>query len=337
VKQKIKWFAKAVLAGVLAFSVACAVCLIYYNPGIHITNKTGVTDYRWLSNSFTGTMIEGIAWHKTDRNGFYNDNSALDKKMNILVMGSSHMEGTNIPYEQSAPRILSELTGLTVYNIGTSGHGLLTNVKNLENALSVMHPTDYVIIETVSTTFFKEDIEKCLSGEMEALLSYDSGLLFELQKFPYFKLMYSQLKKWRAGNISSEDSGSAQAPAEDNISLSSYLYLASYIHEICEKHGVKPIIFYHPSLSLNPDGSATVYNDTDTISKMQEVCKKNNIIFIDMSDDFLKMYEEENVLPNGFCNTAVGFGHLNKYGHTAIARRLAEVIESDSSEGDKKQ
>lgn len=105
-KQKIKWLAKAIIAGVLAFSVACAVCLIYYNPGIHITNETGATDYRWLSNSFTGTMIEGIAWHKTDRNGFYNDSSAPDKKMNILVMGSSHMEGTNIPYEQSAPRIL---------------------------------------------------------------------------------------------------------------------------------------------------------------------------------------------------------------------------------------
>ena len=336
-KQKIKWLAKAVLAGVLAFSVACAVCLIYYNPGIHITNETGVTDYRWLSNSFTGTMIEGIAWHKTDRNGFYNDNSAPDKKMNILLMGSSHMEGTNILYGQSAPRILSDLTGLTVYNIGTSGHGLLINVKNLDNALSVMQPTDYVIIETVSTTFFEDDIEKCLSGEMDSLPSYDSGLLFELQRFPYFKLLYSQLRKWRSGNISSDDSASAQAPAEENISLSSYMDLASYIHEICDKHGVKPIIFYHPSLSLNPDGSATVYNDTDTVSKMHEVCEKNNIIFIDMSDDFLKMYEEEKVLPNGFCNTAVGFGHLNKYGHRAIAERLAEVIESDNSEGDKKQ
>ena len=336
-KQKIKWLAKAIIAGVLAFSVACAVCLIYYNPGIHITNETGATDYRWLSNSFTGTMIEGIAWHKTDRNGFYNGSSAPDKKMNILVMGSSHMEGTNIPYEQSAPRILSELTGLTVYNIGTSGHGLLTNVKNLENALSVMQPTDYVIIETVSTTFFEEDIEKCLSGEMEALPSYDSGLLFELQKFPYFKLMYSQLKRWRAGNTSSEDSGSAQAPAEENITLSSYRNLASHIHEICEKHGVKPIIFYHPSLSLNPDGSATVYKDNDTALKLQEVCENNNIIFIDMSDDFLKMYEEEKVLPNGFCNTAVGFGHLNKYGHRAIAERLSAVIKNDRSEGDKKQ
>ena len=336
-KQKIKWLAKAVLAGTLAFSVACAVCLIYYNPGIHITNETGVTDYRWLSNSFTGTMIEGIAWHKTDRNGFYNDNSAPDKNMNILLMGSSHMEGTNILYKQSAPRILSDLTGLTVYNIGTSGHGLLINVKNLDNALSVMQPTDYVIIETVSTTFFEEDIEKCLSGEMDSLPSYDSGLLFELQRFPYFKLLYSQLRKWRSGNIASDDSASAQAPAEENISLSSYMDLASYIHEICDKHGVKPIIFYHPSLSLNPDGSATVYNDTDTASKMQEVCEKNNIIFIDMSDDFLKMYEEEKVLPNGFCNTAVGFGHLNKYGHRAIAERLAEVIESDSSEGDKKK
>ena len=149
--------------------------------------------------------------------------------------------------------------------------------------------------------------------------------------------MYSQLRKWQSGNAATEDSSSVQAPAESNISLSSYLELASYIHEICEKHGVKPIIFYHPSLSLNPDGSATVYNDTDTISKMQEVCEKNNIIFIDMSDDFLKMYEEENVLPNGFCNTAVGFGHLNKYGHTAIARRLAAEIKSDRSEGDKKQ
>lgn len=183
-KQKIKWLAKAVLAGVLAFSVACAVCLIYYNPGIHITNETGVTDYRWLSNSFTGTMIEGIAWHKTDRNGFYNYNSAPDKNMNILLMGSSHMEGTNILYKQSAPRILSDLTGLTVYNIGTSGHGLLINVKNLDNALSVMQPTDYVIIETVSTTFLKRTLKNVCREKWILSRPTTAGFFLSFKDFP---------------------------------------------------------------------------------------------------------------------------------------------------------
>lgn len=84
--KTIQWFLKTIVAGILALVIASVVCLIYYNPGIHITNKTGATDYIWQSNYFASKMTEGIAWNRTDKNGFYNETSDTDKNMNILIM-----------------------------------------------------------------------------------------------------------------------------------------------------------------------------------------------------------------------------------------------------------
>lgn len=89
------WFAKASVAGLCALGLACIVCLGYYNLGVHITNKTGVTDYVWEPNVFTMRMTEGIAWDRFDKNGFCNS-KVIDKNMDVLVMGSSHMEGLQV-------------------------------------------------------------------------------------------------------------------------------------------------------------------------------------------------------------------------------------------------
>jgi hypothetical protein len=59
---------------------------------------------------------------------------------------------------------------------------------------------------------------------------------------------------------------------------------------------------------------------------MDEACKSNNILFIDMSDIFLSKYEKEYILPHGFSNSAVGAGHLNADGHSMIAEKLVRVI-----------
>ena len=51
-------------------------------------------------------------------------------------------------------------------------------------------------------------------------------------------------------------------------------------------------------------------------------------IFIDTDNDFIELYKTKHILPYGFINTKVGSGHLNKYGHEVIAKRLAKEIKN---------
>lgn len=325
-KNIIKWLVKVIAAGILALLVASIICLVYYNPGIHITNKTGVTDYVWQSNCFESRMTEGIAWGYTDKNGFCN-RTVIDKNMNILIMGSSQMEGKQVFPKQRTSYLLEELTGKTTYNIGISGHGLLTCVKNLENALTVMQPTEYVIIEIGTTHYTKEAINNCLSNNMKNIPSYDSGILFHLQKIPYLKLVYAQFKSW--GAIKNDDVKKiVEAPLKltDFPLVDAYEQLAKRISEVCITHNVQPIIVYHPHLTMNTDGTITANLNKVSLDAFQFACQVNNVIFLDMTNEFIHMYNTNHVLPHGFCNTSVGTGHLNQYGHKAIAVKLAKII-----------
>ena len=60
----------------------------------------------------------------------------------------------------------------------------------------------------------------------------------------------------------------------------------------------------------------------------EKACKNNNIIFIDTDEDFQKLYKTKHIIPYGFINTKVDSGHLNKYGHEVIAKRLAKGIKN---------
>ena len=40
----------------------------------------------------------------------------------------------------------------------------------------------------------------------------------------------------------------------------------------------------------------------------------------------MELYKTRHILPYGFLNTKVGYGHLNRYGHEVIAKRLAKEI-----------
>ena len=45
-----------------------------------------------------------------------------------------------------------------------------------------------------------------------------------------------------------------------------------------------------------------------------------------MTDDFEKMFYEENHVPHGFSTGQIGVGHINKYGHAVIAESLYRDI-----------
>jgi hypothetical protein len=86
------------------------------------------------------------------------------------------------------------------------------------------------------------------------------------------------------------------------------------------------IIFYHPHLTLNKDGSASVATDNVYLKIFKSACSNNGIYFFDMADVFMEEYQTSHILPYGFANTAVGTGHLNKNGHRIIAEELFRQI-----------
>lgn len=98
------------------------------------------------------------------------------------------------------------------------------------------------------------------------------------------------------------------------------------VEQSAKEQGVQAIIFYDPPQEFLEDGSLDYFHTDEDIALFSEACAANNIIFLDMTSDFKKMYEEERILAHGFSNTGVGIGHLNKYGHKVIAEKLVEVI-----------
>ena len=83
---------------------------------------------------------------------------------------------------------------------------------------------------------------------------------------------------------------------------------------------------YHPTTTLNNDGSLTLSSENENVKEFEKLCQDNGIYFLDMSKRFKEEYEKNYILPYGFSNTSVGSGHLNKYGHEMVADELYKLI-----------
>lgn len=338
-KRKIRNIRNALLklaaAGVLSLLLLSAFNYIYNFTGIHIVNPSGATDYTWLPNQYKANMTEGFAWLHMDANGFNNAYVPAEDEINILLMGSSHMEAVGVSGKENAGYLLNKrLDDLYTYNIGTSGHNLYVCVQNLEAALAEYSPSDYVVIETDTVQLDMDAMTETLEGTYPGIPSYDSGLLYLVQKkLPVIKTLYKQVEDWTNLDLVAADADQPEPEAEKDI-----LYnrtLEAFVHRIAMSNferwgGVKSIIVYQPPTQIDEAGNYLVSDDGAYREHFAEVCAEQGVLFVDMTDDFRALYEEKHILAHGFANSGVGAGHLNKYGHEAIAARLAAVIREDA-------
>lgn len=271
-------------------------------------------------------MTEGFAWMKFDKNGFNNVDSSIDN-IDILLMGSSHMEAVQIKQSNNLSEILNSETNYKVYNIGMSGHQIYNIVNNYDEAINFYKPSKYVIIETDRIDLDYKNMVDVINGDFKRIPSYDSGLLYYAQKIPAFKNMFKQVQDW----IMLDKKGSSVLTNENN-NYKETLYTFLSIVSNSSKN-VKPIIFFHPFEELQKNGDINYIVDSEKLQLFKEVCNELGIVFIDMSSDFRKLYLSENKLAHGFSNTHVGSGHLNSYGHRVIADTIKEKI--TELEGDK--
>ena len=328
-KKFFVWIGKAAVAGAAALLLLCLWCSFYYNVPIHYTNETGATEYKWESNKFFRKGTEGFAFGRTNNDGF---NNLLDytpgEQIDILLMGSSHMEGMNVQPEENTAAVLNRLFAgeKYTYNIGTSGHTLIYCLSNLEAALDTYAPGSYVVIESRTVSFETEELEKLVEGTVPPIPSRTGGLVELLQRAPYLRLIYTKYMKDTA-----QESGVATenpvAPQNDGARMQALLYCAlDAAAESCRTHGVQPIIVYDPTVYAESDGSGSTHTDPQALASFRAGCEQAGILFVDLTDSYLALYREGHKFPYGFTNTTPGMGHMNRWGHRLFAQAVYQTI-----------
>ena len=330
----IKRLVRLAVSMVFALVLLSLFLLAYSFTGVHITNKMGATDYRWEANQLKSNMYEGFSWMRMNDEGFNNSFNYSDVDgIDILIMGSSHMEGVNIPKEKNVGYLLNNeyLSEFVTYNIGISGHTIDRCVNNLEDAINYYNPRKYVIIETSDVNLDLNQMQKVVEGSLSRIHSYDSGIVYVIQKYiPSVLSIYREIDNWMSASKSilrkqiltfSETVG-AKAENEDD-----YLAVLGRMMDIIEKSadGIKVIIVYHPDTVLDNNGYLISPQDS-SIDLFKKTCGEHGIYFVNMFDDFCREYDDNHELPHGFTNTAIGVGHLNTLGHRLIADKLGNVI-----------
>ena len=325
-KKTCIWFLKAGVSAVLALAILTGFCMLYYNVPIHYDTSHGATDYAWQYNQFYSRGTEGFALGKTNNEGYVNKADYTEgQKTHILIMGSSHMEAFNVGMEESTAAVLgSLLPEKTVYNIGMSAHTFLNCADNLSAAMEKYKPTDYVILETSNLRYTNGNLQTVLEKKVSHLSSPTDGIVGMLQKNQFLRLLYAQLANFGKDDTSNKASTAPQKKTWASEEL--YSALITRLVSTVSQYGAKLIILYHPPLSLQEDGTATVTDDRELSAFFAEVCKESGAQFLDMAEIFTENYEKSHVLPHGFSNTSVGTGHLNKNGHKMIAQAICDLI-----------
>lgn len=87
---------KVIAAGLASIVIICGLLFFYCIIPVHEENTRGNTDYVWPSNSIWVNAKEWISFGKNDEKGF--NNISVIENPDIIVLGSSHMEATNVIY-----------------------------------------------------------------------------------------------------------------------------------------------------------------------------------------------------------------------------------------------
>ena len=330
IRRFFKWTGKAVGAGLLALVLLNLFCVFYYNVPVHYTNPDGATEYKWETRRFYSRGTEGFALGRTNNDGFnnlrdYTPGEAVD----ILLMGSSHMEAFNVAQDENAAAVLNERYGgeRYVYNIGTAGHTLLYCVKHLDRALTVYAPSGWVVLETMNLDFAPEEMDAVVDGTCPDIPSHSGGLLTLLQKLPFLRLFYTRFIK-RGDLFGGEaDTQRGESPALSGDYAVSLERLLDKLGRESEAHGVRAMIVFSPPELIAPDGAAYTETDPEKLAVFTRLCAEKGVEFLDLTEVYLEAYDRH-ILPFGFSNTAPLVGHMNRQGHRlfaeAVAARIAE-------------
>ncbi len=327
-RQILNWLLKTLLAGIAAFVLLCLFCALWYKVPVHYTNPDGSTEYKYEPNTFYSRATEGFAMGRTNSDGYPELlDYAPGDQVDVLLMGSSHLEGYGVPPKDNAAAVLNRLFGgeKTVYSIAMAGHTFPDCAKHLEKALEVYRP-QYAVIELASLSYNPAAMDAAADGTLPDIPSHAGGFVTLLQKLPFLRHMYN--KYFNRGN----DVVKAAAVMETEVSKDAFeaslARLLEKLGAVSGAHGVKTILVHVPTVVPDAEGRAVPEVKPGERESFRRLSEENGLVFLDLTDRFVSALEEDHELLFGFANTAPGHGHINSRGHAVFAGAVYELLES---------
>ena len=334
-KNKWKTAVKTIAALVLALVLLDLFCFWYYNPAEYDWDEFRATDNIREPGAFTSRAKEGIAWATIDENGYNNASVPGEDGVFVLMMGSSHTEGLNVMQHETVSSQLQErlkeagVDGF-VYNIGISAHTFDRNAANFERAMDRFEPKGYVVLETQYVKIHKYSIAGAMNDSLERYGPTEPVITEWISDRPLLRTLYRQWSSFFDGFAEDAEEEAAVEFVITQDMLDQYevalTELLVKLRTAAQEKGAELIIYYHPHLLIQPDGSVVANTDEGCRAAFTAACENAQVSFLDMTDAFLQAYEEDAILPHGFSNTAPGEGHLNPQGNALIAQALCEEI-----------
>lgn len=332
----VKGAAKVLVAAILSVVILSIIMSFYSLQPVHIENEKGNTDYVWPAKSVWIKATEGISWGRFDENGF--NNIEVVDNPDIIVLGSSHMEACDVLQNQSTAYLLGEkLKGkYTVYNMGISGHQFYKVCQYLPANLELFESTPKVVVlETVLVNLQTNKVDEVLSGTVEHTPSHSTGLIAVLQKIPFLHALYRQVDLGilemflpDTNDAESDEKDKSVVSAEkEMVDENAYDELFKYLFEIEKKYNTQIIVVYHHSGSINEDGTIG-FTGGEKLEMFKKYANVYDIDFVDMTSDLEDMYYNDHHVAHGFATGQLETGHMNKFGHAALATALYDKIVS---------
>jgi hypothetical protein len=82
------------------------------------------------------------------------------------------------------------------------------------------------------------------------------------------------------------------------------------------------VLPYVPNIADNQ----LLWTDPEEEALLQTLAAMDNLVVVYPAKEFQNLYARQSIFPRGFNNTLPNFGHLNRYGHTAVAEALVNAL-----------
>lgn len=317
---------KIVISGVSALALLSVVAFFYKYNTLGNHSITGAVDAVYDPGSITTNFSEGYGWNRMDELGF--GNPRVIRHPEVLVMGGSHIQAAQLPDRENLVGVLNQRYGDDfAYNIGESGHWIDILVYHLDNACAYFKPK-YVVLDL--NDFYPDEsaMKAVLDGTRKDphLLSDSGALVKYIRKYvPASGTILINLQSWMSKSIEEGAIGEEREYSADYYTLREKFF--AFAAKAANKHDTHLILLYHPGdYHLGKEGSLVFDDSDEEYENFCKMCSKYGITVVSTKQTVIAMYEQDHVLPNGFINSTVGAGHLNKYGHAAMADVLADAI-----------
>lgn len=342
-KKTIKRLTTWIGAIIISFCFVNVFIFVYFHQPGWISRTQAATSAIWNPDSFYSNGLEGFGMGKVDANGYINQFPIAEDPY-ILVMGSSHTQGKEVPigerYTELVNRKITEEPKEYIYNIGTDGHYLPDLFKHFSAAVREFPNSKGVVLEVFNTDCNIETLENCLDqipynkGEDGSVIVQNQsgkqklGILVK-ENMPLLNLLqqkqFADFKIDFSGAFGIHQPEPEAQTKEEVGDISRYKETLNQIFTMMkEAYQGEIFILYHPIVKIRGDKMEVTYDDT--YQYFQQICEKQDIQIIDTGEAFQKNYEKEYGVPYGFCNTSIGEGHLNRTGHRILAKELYNAL-----------